>query len=129
MAGGPVSWSSKRQECVTLSTPEAEYIALVHAAKTATWIEHFLHEINAPVSYPLQIRGDNQSSGAIASRTINYGRVRHVNLAYFWLREHVRKNSIKFVHLPGATNPADIMTKAVTVELNTRHTRALGMAS
>lgn len=127
MAGGPVSWSSKRQECVTLSTSEAEYIALVHVSKTSIWIESFLTELKFHVSRPLQIRGDNMSSGSIATKTINYGRARHVNVANFWLRERIRDGTMSFVHIPGVDNPADIMTKAVTVDLNNKHTRKLGL--
>jgi hypothetical protein len=86
-----------------------------------------MDELRITIERPLQIRGDNQSSGAIANKTINYGRARHINLAFFWLRERVRERVITFTHIPGAENPADIMTKAVVVELNNRHIRKLGL--
>jgi hypothetical protein len=72
MAGGLVSWSSKRQECVTLSTGEAEYVALAHVGKTMVWIKNFLSEIGIMVEDALQIRGDNKASAAIASKTVKY---------------------------------------------------------
>jgi hypothetical protein len=127
MAGGPVSWSSKRQDCVALSTAEAEYIALTHASKTAMWIENFLAELDIHIPRPLLVRGDNLSSGAIASKTVNYGRARHINLAYFWLRERIRDYTVRFLHIPGSENVADICTKSVTLDVNKHHTRMLGL--
>ena len=129
LSGGPVSWSSKRQDCVYLSTAEAEYVALVHAGKTIVWIKNFLDELGLHTNDTLLIRGDNKGSGSIATKTINYGRARHIRLAYFWLRERVRERSLKVVHIPGTQNPADIMTKAVTADVNGRHVRFLGLAS
>ena len=47
--GGAISWSSKKQSVVALSSIEAEYIAVTHAAKEATWIRHLLSEIYSPL--------------------------------------------------------------------------------
>jgi hypothetical protein len=129
MAGGPVSWSSKWQDCVTLSTSEAEYITLIHAAKTLIWIENFLGKLHITIECPLQIRGDNQSSGTIANKTINYGRARHINLTYFWLQEWVHERVITFTHIQGAKNLADIMTKTIVIELNNWHIQKLGLVA
>lgn len=129
IAGGPVSWSAKRQDCVCLSTAEAEYVALIHAAKTIIWIKNFLTELGLPTHDTLLIRGDNKGSESIATKTINYGRARHIKLAYFLLRERVRERSMKVMHIPGSQNPADIMTKAISADVNARHVRFLGLAN
>jgi hypothetical protein len=129
MAGGPVSWSSKRQECVTLSTGEAEYVALAHVGKTMVWMRNFLSEIGIMVEGALQIRGDNKASAAIASKTVKYSRAKHIQLPYFWLREYVRDKTLKILHIPGISNVSDIMTKPVTLDVNNRHVLALGLAS
>jgi hypothetical protein len=85
LSGGPVLWSAKRQDCVCLSTAEVEYVALVHAGKTIIWIKNFLNELRLHTNVTLLIWGDNKGSGSIATNTINYGRARHIQLAYFWL--------------------------------------------
>ena len=59
MAGGAVSWSSKRQPTVSLSTTEAEYIALTHSAQQALWMINFLAEIDLPQTFPVSIHADN----------------------------------------------------------------------
>src|SRR5882757_4333765 len=50
--GGAMSWSSKKQELVTLSTMEAEYVAATHAAKEAVWIQRLIEEIFRPLTMP-----------------------------------------------------------------------------
>src|SRR6202522_3641353 len=50
--GGAVSWSSKKQDLVTLSTTEAEYVAANHAAKEAIWLRHLIGEIFRPLTMP-----------------------------------------------------------------------------
>jgi hypothetical protein len=128
MAGGPVSWSSKRQDCVTLSTGEAEYVALVHVAKTQVWLSNFLSELKIQIPIPLTIRGDNKAALSLATKTVNYSRARHIKLSYFWLRDYVKEKILNVVHIPGFSNPADIMTKAITTDTNGRHARRLGLA-
>src|SRR5438876_8529855 len=58
LASGPVSWSTKRQDVVALSTTKAKYIALVHAGQMASWISKLLHDIKLPTSNPIQIYTD-----------------------------------------------------------------------
>ena len=62
--GGAISWSSKKQPVVALSSTEAEYIAVTHAAKEATWIRHLLSEIYSPlvINYPIILYSDNKSA-------------------------------------------------------------------
>jgi hypothetical protein len=63
--GGTVSWSSKRQEIVVLSTTEAEYVAVTHAAKEALWLHTFVSKIFGPISNATTLYSDNQSAIAL----------------------------------------------------------------
>ena len=64
--GGAVSWSSKKQELVTLSMMEAEYVAVTHAAKELMWFRRLLSEIFQPLKVPIKLYSDNQSAIALA---------------------------------------------------------------
>ena len=59
MAGGPVTWSSKRQATVALSTVEAEYVAMSQCAQQMSWMHSWLDEVKIDYSHPGIIRGDN----------------------------------------------------------------------
>ena len=57
--GGAISWSSKKQPIIALSSTEAEYIALTHAAKEAIWYRHLFHSIHLPLHHPITLYCDN----------------------------------------------------------------------
>ena len=67
MGAGAISWSSKKQHVVALSSTEAEYIAQTHAAKEVLWLHSFLRELRSAPDDPLILNCDNQ--GAIALRS------------------------------------------------------------
>ena len=64
--GGAVSWSSKKQELVTLSTMEAEYVAATHAAKEAIWLHQLLTELFDSIDTPTTLFSDSKSTIALA---------------------------------------------------------------
>ena len=63
---GSVSWSSKKQNIVTLSSTESEYVAKTHAAKEGIWLGSFVKEITSKDNRPLTIKADNQGVIALA---------------------------------------------------------------
>lgn len=78
--GGAVSWSSRKQELVTLSTAEAEYVAATHAAKEAIWLRRFLAEIFKPLNGPTTLYCDNQSAVAIATNGNFHACTKHIDI-------------------------------------------------
>jgi len=68
--GGAVSWGSKKQELVTLSMMEAEYVAATHAAKEAIWLQCFVSEVFCPLVQPTVLHCDNQSAIALAQSRV-----------------------------------------------------------
>ncbi|GBE79255.1 hypothetical protein SCP_0204530 [Sparassis crispa] len=129
MASAPVSWSSHRQDVVTLSTTEAEYIAAVHAGQTAMWIAKFMDNIHNPVTLPVNIRMDSSGGESLAKRSANFTRVRHLHGRYHWLRDAIRLKEIDIIHIPGADNPADIFTKSLSQPVLHKHLLFLGVAA
>jgi len=57
--GGAVSWSSKKQELVSLSTTESEYVAATHSMKEALWLHSLLGDVFASVQGPTTLFSDN----------------------------------------------------------------------
>ena len=69
--GGAISWLSKKQELVTLSTMEAEYVGATHAAKELIWFRRLIDKVFRPLSYPIILHLDNQSAIALATLRVN----------------------------------------------------------
>ena len=92
MAGGAVSWSSKKQTSVTLSSTEAEYIAGAHAAKETVWLRQLLTELGIPVNTPTTLLMDNQSAIAIVHNPEFHNRTKHINVRYHFLRNKVEEH-------------------------------------
>lgn len=129
IASGPVSWASKRQQCVTTSTTGAEYVALGKAAEQAVWMTGFLSEIDLHQSGPITIRGDNLASISIAEKSNHHQLIKHIDIRHHFIRELVANKSIFCDAIPGAKNPADILTKPLSEDVLHRHLRCLHMLS
>ena len=85
IAGGAVAWSSKKQNTVASSTPEAEYIAATHVAKQVLWHCSLLTKLEFPLSTPSIIFSDNQSAIAIAHHPEFHTCTKHINIALHFL--------------------------------------------
>lgn len=118
LAGGAISWSSKKQATTALSTTEAEYIALVQAAKESIWIQRLIHELGYIAINSNVIYGDNQGSIALANNPEYHARTKHIDIQYHFIRECVQTGKIVLKYCPTADMVADGMTKALPKERN-----------
>ena len=82
MAGGPVTWSSKRQTTVALSTVEAEYVAMSRCAQQMVWMHSWLDEAEIEHSLPGIIKGDNRGAIALTKNTKDHGKVKHIDIRH-----------------------------------------------
>jgi hypothetical protein len=128
MGNGVVSWRSKLQDVVTLSTTEAEYIAAVHTGQELKWMHNLLTELGYTFTSPHTLYIDNQSAISVTQNPDHHGRMKHLDLKYFWLRDEVAvKKTLKTVHCPTDFMPADILTKALPLaKVQTAH-KLLGL--
>ena len=98
--GGAVSWSSKKQELVTLSTMEAEYVAMTHTAKEALWLRTLFGEVFVPINKLTTIFGDNKSALALATGGQYHPRTKHIDIHYHFIRYIIEAQSIKLIYCP-----------------------------
>ena len=115
LAGGAIGWASKLQPFVTLSTTEAEYIAAVEAGKEIRWMRSILQEFGFPMTAASVLRVDNQSAISVTKNPEHHGRMKHLDLRFFWLREVVEAGTIALDFVPTAEQVADVLTKPLTI--------------
>ena len=126
--GGAVSWSSKRQDTISLSTTEAEYIALTHAAKEAIWFKQFLTEIFGLAGHPISILSDNQSAIALARDDRYHALTKHIDIRYHFIRYVIEEGKILLSYCPTVDMYADIFTKALTSLKSKHFASSMGLA-
>jgi hypothetical protein len=113
MGTGAISWSSRLQGIVALSTTEAEYVAATSAGQEILWLRNLFTELGYKFTSPSTLHIDNQSALSVAKNPEHHGRMKHLDLRFYWLRNEVEKGSIHMVHLGTNEMPADIMTKSL----------------
>jgi hypothetical protein len=111
--GGAVSWSSKRQEIVSLSTMESKYIAAMHGMKEGLWLKSLLSEIFGPFSSPITMFSDNQATIALTCGHQYHARTKHINVQYHWIRWVVEEGTMRLVYCPMDNMVADALTKVL----------------
>ncbi|XP_048323873.2 retrovirus-related Pol polyprotein from transposon TNT 1-94 [Ziziphus jujuba] len=114
-AGGAVSWQSRLQKCVALSTTEAEYIAAAEAGKEMLWLKRFLTELGIKQE-DYKIHCDNQSAMDLSKNSMYHSRTKHIDIRYHWIREVIDQQLLKLIKIHTKENPADMLTKVVAQE-------------
>jgi hypothetical protein len=124
MNGGPISWKSKKQPIVALSSMEAEYIALSEAAKEALWLKKLKDDLQENRNI-LTIYEDNQSCIKTASDVIRNERSKHIDVRFHFLRELVESKEIQITYCPTQQMIADMLTKSLGNIAHQRHAKRL----
>lgn len=109
MHGSTISWSSKKQTCVALSSTEAEFIALSETCKETLWIRRLLKDFNQPVDDATIIYEDNQGCLKLSERESFSGRSKHIDIRTHFMKDY--KGEIKCVYCPTENMIADMLTK------------------
>ena len=111
MGSGAISWASKLQPVVTLSTTEAEYISATSAGQEILWLRNLFSEIGYKIKGASTLHLDNQSAIAVTRNPEHHGRMKHLDLRHYWLRDVVKDGLVAVKYIPTKSMPADIMTK------------------
>jgi len=112
VSGFPITWQSKRQTLVTVSTVESEYVAASSACQELIWILSVLKELKIEYNQPV-MHMDNQGSIAIAKDPVHHGRTKHIDIRYHYIREKYREKLFEMIYCPTKEQLADIFTKAL----------------
>jgi len=94
MGTGAISWASKLQTIVALSTTEAEFVAACTAGQEIVWLRTLLSELGFPPASLSTLLADNQSAIQVAKNPEHHGRMKHLDLRFFWLRDQVQEGVI-----------------------------------
>jgi hypothetical protein len=121
LGSGAISWASKLQTVVALSTTKAEYIAAVSAGAEAIWMRQLLEEIGSGTDGPTKLSMDNQSVLSVVKNPEHHGRMKHLDLQYFWLCNKVASGKLQVKYLPTRDMTPDVLTKALPREAVERH--------
>ena len=112
-AGPPISWKSRKQPTVALSSCEAEYMAFTECVQEASFLQMLLSEM-IPISKTTSIHGDNQGAIALVKNPIISNRSKHIDIKHHFIREKFASKSIDLCYVNTNDNVADLFTKPVT---------------
>jgi hypothetical protein len=113
--GGAISWQSKCQPTVAVSTTESEYQAASMAAREALWLRQILPVFEIPCT-PLVIKCDSQGALKSLRNPQITQRTKHIDVIHHFVRERCQRGEIDFEFVPGKKNVADMLTKPLPKE-------------
>ncbi|UYV64999.1 K02A2.6-like [Cordylochernes scorpioides] len=129
LARGPIAWESKKQQTVTLSSTESEYIALCEAGKEAVYLRALLDEMGFGelLNGPTVLKTDNQGAQQLARNPVYHARTKHIDIKWHFIRSICSDGLVEVVHTPTQENVADILTKGLPRFLYEKHVTGFGM--
>jgi len=124
---GAVSWASKKQPVVSLSTTEAEYIAAAFCACQCIWLRRILEHLGSEEREATKIQCDNNSTIQLSKNLVFHGRSKHIAVRFHFLRDLVKEQVVCLSYCCTEEQLADIMTKALKQEQFERLRQMLGV--
>lgn len=128
LSGSAISWQSRKQKTVSLSSTEAEYTALSEASREAIYLRNLMHEIT-DVFNVIDLYCDNQSALKLASSSQSHNRSKHIDVRCHFIRDVVKNKFVKVKYIPTEEMPADILTKGLCHLKHYKFMNLLGIVS
>ena len=116
-----VSWKSRGQKHVTLSSTEAEYVAVAEACTDIMFIRMITEFLQMEVKKPVTVFCDNVGAIFMGNNAKQSVRTKHIDVKYHFIREHIVDGVVEIVFVPSQENDADIFTKNVGKETYLKH--------
>ena len=117
-----ISWKSKGQRQVTLSSTEAEYVAIADICIELVFVRMLIESLGLKVKLPIQVQGDNIGAIFLAGNSTSGQRTRHIDIRYHYVRELVEQGIINISFVKTLENDADVYTKNLSADLFNKHT-------
>jgi hypothetical protein len=125
VGGVPICWRSKAQRSITLSSSEAEWIALSEATKEIMFVLQLLKSMHIKVELPITVRVDNIGAIWMSQNVNTSNRTKHVDIRTKYVNEYCEDGVLKIIFVKSADNDSDIMTKNLGGDLHLKHSDKL----
>lgn len=119
--GCAVSWKSKAQKSVSLSSSEAEWYALSEAAKEIKFLAQMMMTMEIPIELPIIVKVDNVGAIFMSDNQTATGRSKHIDIRTNFVREFVEDDFIKIIFVKSEDNKSDVFTKNTNIDTYERH--------
>lgn len=119
MLQSPISWCSKKENVVALSSCEVEYIASTETACQCLWLSTLLDEMKLEYLKPIQLLVDKKSAISLSKKSMCHRRSKHIETKFHLMRDQVSKGKLELVHCPTEEQVTNIFTKIT----QTKHIR------
>ncbi|XP_059310268.1 uncharacterized mitochondrial protein AtMg00810-like [Lycium ferocissimum] len=129
LGDSPVSWKSKKQPVVSLSSTESEYRSMRRLVVEISWVVRLLSDLTVSPSLPVPLHCDNRSTIHIAKNPVFHERTKHIELDCHFVREKLLGGLISLSFLPSSSQIADLFTKALAGPLHRHFLAKLGIRS
>ena len=127
MSSGAVSWSSKKQPIVTLSTTEAEFVAAAYCASQVIWMGRILEKLGHSQRGSTTMFCDNSSTIKLSKNPVLHGRCKHIDVRFHFLRDLTKEGAVELVYCGTQEQVADVMTKPLKLDVFQRLRCLLGV--
>lgn len=114
LGNSPLSWKSKKQHTVALSSTEAEYRSMRRVCSELAWLTRLLNELTVPSVIPVPLKSDSQAAIYIAKNPVFHERTIHIELDCHYVREQLQAGQILLQFVPTQLQLADIFTKVLS---------------
>ena len=118
---GVVSAKSVTSKTVLVSSCESKLAAMFYGTSEIIWFRQLLADFGYAQTEATEIASDNQGAIKWSTTPEKNGRMKHMNLKFFFVREKVQANAVKPRYIPGTDNPADLLTKSLPPKTFIKH--------
>ncbi|GJQ94001.1 ribonuclease H-like domain-containing protein [Tanacetum coccineum] len=112
-----LSWYSKRQPTLFLSSAEAEYRGVANVVAETCWLRNLLRELHTPLSSATLVYCDNVSAVYLSCNPVQHQRTKHIEIDIHFVRDLVAAGQVRVLHVPSRYQFADIFTKGLSSAL------------